>query len=85
LPVIGTWLLVVLVTGFVGLATMTAALAAVAFIGLTALPEQHGLFVFACVTATLLVFAHRANIRRMLNGTESRFARPGFRRLLGGK
>jgi glycerol-3-phosphate acyltransferase PlsY len=85
LPVIGTWVLTVLTTGFVGLATMTAALAAVAFIGITALPERHGLFVFACVTAALLVYAHRSNIRRMRNGTESRFARPGFRRLLGGK
>jgi glycerol-3-phosphate acyltransferase PlsY len=85
LAVIGTWLLVVLGTGFVGLATMTAALAAVVFIGVTRLPEQHGLFVFACVVALLLIYAHRGNIRRMLNGTEARFARPPWGRLLGGK
>jgi glycerol-3-phosphate acyltransferase PlsY len=85
LPIIVAWVLVVLLTGFVGLATISACLAAVAAVGLTRLPEQHGLFVFACVTAALLIFAHRGNIRRMLNGTESRFARPALGRLLGGK
>jgi acyl phosphate:glycerol-3-phosphate acyltransferase len=85
LPIIGAWLLVVLVTGFVGLATICASLAAVALLGFTRLPQQSGLFVFACCTATLLVYAHRGNIRRMLNGTESRFARRGVGRLLGGK
>jgi glycerol-3-phosphate acyltransferase PlsY len=49
------------------------------------LPEQSGLFLFACGTAALLIYAHRGNIRRMLNGTESRFARPALGRLLGGK
>jgi acyl phosphate:glycerol-3-phosphate acyltransferase len=85
LPILGVWLLVVLLTGFVGLATISASLAAAAVIGFTRLPEQSGLFVFASVTATLLVYAHRGNIRRMLNGTESRFARLGVGRLLGGK
>jgi glycerol-3-phosphate acyltransferase PlsY len=85
LPIIGSWLLVVLLTGFVGLATITAAIAAVVVVGATRLPEEHALFVFTVVTATLLIYAHRGNIRRMLNGTESRFARPVFSRLLGGK
>jgi glycerol-3-phosphate acyltransferase PlsY len=85
LVVIGVWLAIVLATGYVGLATITAALAAAVFVGFTALPEQSGLFVFACLTAALLIYAHRGNIRRMLNGTESRFARPALRRLLGGK
>jgi glycerol-3-phosphate acyltransferase PlsY len=84
-PIIGAWLLVVLVTGYVGLATITASIAAAAVIGLTRLPEQSGLFAFACATSALLVYAHRGNIRRMLNGTESRFARAGLARLRGGK
>jgi glycerol-3-phosphate acyltransferase PlsY len=84
-PIVGSWLLVVLLTGFVGLATITAAIAAVVAVGATRLPEQHALFVFTLVTAALLIYAHRGNIRRMLNGTESRFARPVFSRLLGGK
>jgi len=85
MPVIGAWLLIVLTTGFVGLATVSAALAAVVFLAFTALPERSGLFVFATFTAALLIYAHRGNIRRMLNGTEARFARPPLRRLFGGK
>jgi len=85
LPVIGVWLAVVLLTGFVGLATMSAAIAAVVYIGITRLPEQHGFFVFACIVAALLIYTHRGNIRRMLNGTESRFARRSWGRPSGGK
>jgi acyl phosphate:glycerol-3-phosphate acyltransferase len=85
LPVLGAWILVVLLTGFVGLATISASLAAVALVGFTRLPEQSGLFLFTCACAVLLIYAHRGNIRRMLNGTESRFARFGVGRLLGGK
>jgi glycerol-3-phosphate acyltransferase PlsY len=79
IPVLGAWLLVVFTTGFVGLATMSAALVAVLFLGLTGLPERSGVFLFACATAALLIYAHRGNIRRMLDGTESRFASPGTR------
>jgi len=83
--VIGVWLLVVALTGFVGLATISGGLAGVAVVGLTLLPAEPGLFAFACCTAALLVYTHRGNIRRMLNGTEPRFSRPVFTRLLGGK
>ena len=82
---LGAWLLVVFVTGFVGLATVIAALTAVLFIGATALPEQSGLFLFACATAALVIYAHRGNIRRMLDGTESRFASPAVRWLRRGQ
>ena len=84
LPVLGSWLLVVFMTGFVGLATITASLVAVVFLGVTALPERSGLFLFACGTAALLIYAHRGNIRRMLDGTESRFASPAARWLRRG-
>jgi glycerol-3-phosphate acyltransferase PlsY len=83
--VVGSWLLIVFVTGFVGLATMIAGLVSVVFLGLTALPEQPGLFLFACATTALLIYAHRGNIRRMLDGTESRFASPGARWLRRGQ
>ena len=85
LVMLAAWLLIVLLTGFVGLATIGAALVAVAVVALTALPEQVGLFLFACATAVLVIFAHRSNITRMLNGTESRFSRPVVSRLFGGK
>ncbi|HUQ52059.1 MAG TPA: glycerol-3-phosphate 1-O-acyltransferase PlsY [Gammaproteobacteria bacterium] len=78
------WVLIVFLTGFVGLATITAALIAVLVIGASALPEQSGLFLFACATAALVIYAHRGNIRRMLDGTESRFASPAARWLRRG-
>ena len=85
IAVIGVWLLVVALTGFVGLATISGGLAAVAVVGLTLLPAEPGLFAFALCTAALLVYTHRGNIRRMVNGTEPRFSRPVVSRLLGGK
>jgi acyl phosphate:glycerol-3-phosphate acyltransferase len=85
LPVIGSWLLLVFFTGFVGLATVSAALVAAVFLYFTALPEQSGLFVFACAVAALLIYAHRGNIRRMRDGTESRFASPFVRWLRRGR
>jgi len=83
--VIGSWLLIVFATGFVGLATMVAGLVSVVFLGITALPAQPGLFLFACATTALLIYAHRGNIRRMLDGTESRFASPAARWLRRGQ
>lgn len=73
--IIGFWLAIIFVTGYVGLATMSAAVGAAGVVGATRLPEQHGFFVFACVVAALIVYTHRANLRRMLDGSESRTAR----------
>ncbi|HEU4617473.1 MAG TPA: glycerol-3-phosphate 1-O-acyltransferase PlsY [Gammaproteobacteria bacterium] len=75
LPVVAAWIALVFLTGYVGLATITAVVGAAVFIGLTRLPEQHGLFAFACVVGALIVYTHRSNIRRMLDGTEARFRR----------
>ena len=83
--VVATWLIVVLLTGFVGLATIGAVLAAVVFVAFTGLPEDAGLFAYACCNAALLIYAHRGNIRRMLNGTESRVTTPVFGRRFDGK
>jgi acyl phosphate:glycerol-3-phosphate acyltransferase len=66
------WVLVVGFTGYVGLATITAAVGAALMVGLTRLPEQHGLFVFALSVAALIVYTHRSNIARMLAGNENR-------------
>jgi acyl phosphate:glycerol-3-phosphate acyltransferase len=85
LPMLGSWLLIALTTGYVGLATITASLVAVVFLAVTVLPEQSGLFLFACATSLLLIYAHRGNIRRMLDGTETRFASPVARWLSRGR
>lgn len=73
--VIACWLGVIAVTGFVGLATMSASVLAAVLIGVSRLPEAQGLFVFACAVAALIVFTHRSNIRRMLDRTEPRLRR----------
>jgi glycerol-3-phosphate acyltransferase PlsY len=84
LAMLGSWALIAFATGFVGLATIGAALVAVLVLGFTALPTESGLFVFGCATAALVIHAHRGNIRRMLDGTESRFASPAARWLRRG-
>ena len=83
-PVLGVWVAVVVLTGFVGLATMSAGVAA-ALLAAVDLPDEPGFFVFACAVAALLIFTHRGNIRRMLAGTESRFERARVGRLLARK
>lgn len=85
LAMLGSWLVVAFATGFVGLATISAALVAAIVIGFTALPSGSGLFLFGCATAALVIYAHRGNIRRMLDGTESRFSSPAARWLRRGQ
>jgi glycerol-3-phosphate acyltransferase PlsY len=71
--ILGIWVLIIYLTGFVGLATISASIAAAIFLGFTRLPEEHDLFVFAVIVALLIVYTHRSNISRMLSGTESSF------------
>lgn len=80
LPLIVLWLAVIAVTGFVGLATIVAAISAVVFVGILGLPQEHGLFLFCCAIAALIVYTHRSNIQRMLSGVEHRQTQGLFRR-----
>jgi glycerol-3-phosphate acyltransferase PlsY len=59
-------------SGFVGLATMTAAVALPIYLGVMVLPEEQPLFIYTSVMAMLIVFWHRSNILRMRDGTEHR-------------
>ena len=71
LPMIATWLLVLVLTGWVGLGTMLAAISLVpAFIWLGASTQM---LWFGILLALFIVFTHRSNIRNMLNGTEYHF------------
>lgn len=73
LPMILAWLLVLVVTGWVGLATILAALTMVpAFVWLDPQPAR---IVFSIVLALFIVFMHRSNIVNMLRGDEYRFER----------
>lgn len=75
LGVIGLWLAIVFFTGYVGLATMSATLAAALWLAVFDLPEHQALFVFACLVAALTLYTHRGNLVRMWRGEESRFNR----------
>lgn len=74
LPMFVVWLVTLMATGYVGLATIFAGLILVPtlwWFGPTPLPTS--LASFAIATAALIVFAHRSNITRLMNGTENRF------------
>ncbi len=72
LPVILVWFVIIVLTGYVGLSTMGAAVGAAAYIGITGLPDAYRLFVLSALIAALLIFTHRDNIARMWQGTENR-------------
>ena len=70
-PLMLCWLLVVAMTGYVGLASMLAG-AALVFAVRWLEPANVPLLVFcACVTA-FVIYTHRGNIARMRAGTENR-------------
>lgn len=81
-PVFAVWLAVLATTGFVGLATILAALAFVAYAFLVPLPAP--LEWFGATMALFVIFTHRGNIRRLCAGTEHRFARAMVLRRRGG-
>ncbi len=77
LPMLGVWLLVLGLSGWVGLATVLAGISLVpAMLWLHAAPAQ---LWFAISLALFLVFTHRSNIRKMLQGSEYRFDKAMFR------
>jgi len=73
LPMLITWLVVLMLTGWVGLGTMLAALSLIPAFVLLGAPAPAVLF--ATLLAGFIVFTHRSNIRNMLNGSEYRFER----------
>jgi len=72
LPLLLVWLVTLVMTGYVGLATVLA--------GFSLIPgawvmHNQALVVFAIVMALFLLFTHRENMRKLRNGTENRFER----------
>ncbi|MBT8089164.1 MAG: glycerol-3-phosphate 1-O-acyltransferase PlsY [Gammaproteobacteria bacterium] len=66
------WAIVVALTGYVGLASMTAVTSLSVWLGVTRLPEGQPLFIYSVVMAGFIIYWHRANIRRMREGRENR-------------
>lgn len=69
---LAAWALVIVISGYVGLATVIAAvcLPLLAWIGDAGRPRLY----FALAAAVLIVFTHRGNLARLRAGTESRFS-----------
>jgi glycerol-3-phosphate acyltransferase PlsY len=70
-----TWLTVVILSGFVGLASMAGAVAVAAAIAARYSGAHPELLVFGVLAALLIMYTHRGNIGRMLAGTEPRARR----------
>ncbi|MDH3621971.1 MAG: glycerol-3-phosphate 1-O-acyltransferase PlsY [Gammaproteobacteria bacterium] len=66
------WGWVLVMTGYVGLATMIAASALPVWLGFKHLPDNQPLFIFLTVMALFVIYWHRSNIQRMRLGTEHR-------------
>jgi glycerol-3-phosphate acyltransferase PlsY len=75
IPLVLIWAWVLIITGYVGLATMSAAVALPIWVGIINLPMEQPLFIYCAVMAGFIVYWHRANIERMKAGTEHRNTR----------
>jgi glycerol-3-phosphate acyltransferase PlsY len=72
LPLIITWLVTLIMTGYVGLSTV---LASFSLLPASWSMNSNSLMVFSAIMALFLLFTHRENMRKLLTGTEYRFER----------
>ncbi len=72
LPLLLVWAWMITLTGYVGLASITAALFLPLWLGITRLPEDEPLFIYSVAMALFIAACHRSNIQRMRAGTEHR-------------
>jgi glycerol-3-phosphate acyltransferase PlsY len=63
---------VLVLSGYVGLATMSAATSLPIWLAITRLPEDQPLFIYLAVMAACVIYWHRSNIGRMFAGNENR-------------
>jgi acyl phosphate:glycerol-3-phosphate acyltransferase len=75
LPVFAVWLIVVMLSGFVGLATMVAVASFPAYLWLTDAAPSPALLAFGFAMTVFVCYTHRGNIERMRAGTENRARR----------
>lgn len=75
LPALLVWAWMLILFGYVGLATMTAAFSAPVYLAIASLPDELPLFIFCVVMTVLIILSHRGNVARMWSGTEFRNTR----------
>ena len=71
--------MVLIISGYVGLATICAAVVIPVYVAVTALPEGMDLLVFTTLLAMFAVYTHRSNIQRILSGDEERDVQSSWR------
>lgn len=69
---LATFLVVLMVTHYVSLSSMTAGMMFPIYVMFVFREKSISLIVFACVVAVLLLITHRKNIKRLVSGTESK-------------
>ncbi|MGH7498360.1 MAG: glycerol-3-phosphate 1-O-acyltransferase PlsY [Gemmatimonadales bacterium] len=69
------WLVIVMLSGYVSLASIASAAIFPAAVQLLDPPEQPAIFWLDVAVAAAIIWFHRANIVRLLKGTENRFGR----------
>jgi glycerol-3-phosphate acyltransferase PlsY len=75
IPALAVWVAVLIGTGFVGLATISAAWSMPAYLVLTNPSGNADALVFLLLLASFILFTHRDNIQRMRDGEENRLER----------
>ena len=75
LPMLMVWLVAVVLSGFVGLASILGAITFAVGAATSSVTPRAPLLTFAVLSAILIAFTHRSNISRMLAGTEPRARR----------
>ncbi|MGH8428570.1 MAG: glycerol-3-phosphate 1-O-acyltransferase PlsY [Gammaproteobacteria bacterium] len=74
-PILGMWILVLLLSGYVALATLTGVVVYPIFVAVRFALDWPALLGFAIFLALFLVYTHRDNIRRLAAGEEHCFER----------
>ena len=74
-PMLLTWLLTVALFGYIGLASILAALSLPVCVALAGTDSDVPMLTFGIVVALVIAYTHRTNIRRMRAGTEPRARR----------
>lgn len=72
LPAAIVFIAVLVLTGFVGLATMASMMSLSVCLAITDFAARQPTFLFLVLLALFIIFTHRSNIRRILDGNEHR-------------
>lgn len=69
---LGVFFLMLILSGYVGLSTMSATAVLPLWLATTRMPDDLPLFAYSIFMAVFIVYCHRSNIDRMLKGVENR-------------